>query len=176
MLTLLLACAPPSEGLRLTPTGDGPVVRVDWDALPLADIPFPNDLATRPDPSSPTGLRLNLPLTATTRQEVEVREKVDTLTGFGLFSPITVAFDAPLDLDVLAQRHRDDPALGAARFADDAVFLIDVTEGSPTFGLPVELDLGEGRFPMDVPDPARYFPNEHRAVAGLRHRGRGSQR
>lgn len=165
MLTLLLACAPPSEGLRLTPAGDGPVVRVDWDAKPLADIPFPNDLATRPDPTSPTGLRLNLPLVATTHAETEVREKVDALTGFGLYTPITVAFDAPLDLDDLALRHRDDPALGVDRFADDAILLVDVTPGSPTFGQPAEIDLGEGRFPMDAANSARYFPNDTRSAA-----------
>ena len=29
---LLLACGLAPEGLRLTPDGDGPMVRVDWDA------------------------------------------------------------------------------------------------------------------------------------------------
>ena len=60
-LALLCACAPLPEGLRATPAGSGPVVRVDFDAEPLPDIPFPNDLAARPDVSSPTGLRLNPP-------------------------------------------------------------------------------------------------------------------
>ncbi len=165
MLTLLLACAPPAEGLRLTPAGDGPVVRVDWDAKPLADIPFPNDLATRPDPSSPTGLRPNFPLAASTRAEAEVREKVNALSGFGIYSPITVAFDAPLDLDNLALRHRDDPTLGEARFADDAILVIDITPDSPTYGKPAEIDLGEGRFPQDAANAARYFPNDTRSAA-----------
>ncbi len=165
MLTLLLACAPPADGLRLSPHGDGPVVRVDWDAKPLADIPFPNDLATRPDGLSRTGLRLNFPLVASTQAETEVRTKVDALSGFGIYTPITVAFDAPLDLDNLALRQRDDPSLGAARFADDAILVIDVTPDSPTYGQPAEIDLGEGRFPMDAANPARYFANDTRSAA-----------
>ena len=47
-------CAVAPDGLRATPDGDGPVVVVDWDAKPLPEVPFPTDLATRPDPGSPT--------------------------------------------------------------------------------------------------------------------------
>ena len=61
---LLLACAGSPEGLRATPPGDGPLVRVDFDAEPLPDIPFPNDLATRADPTSVTGLRVNISVDA----------------------------------------------------------------------------------------------------------------
>ena len=35
--------------------GTGPTIIFDLDARPLPEIPFPNDLATRLDPSSPTG-------------------------------------------------------------------------------------------------------------------------
>ena len=62
------------------------------------------------------------------------------MTGFGVFTPISVRFDAPLDLDNIAQRHADDYDT-----SDDALFLIDVTPGSPTYGQPVELDIGHGR-------------------------------
>lgn len=163
ILLTLLACAPGPEGLRRTPPGEGPLVRVDWDAKPLADIPFPNDLATRPDPSSPTGLRLNLPTASATAREEAVRRQVDTLDGFGVYAPISVAFEAPLDLADLATRHKDDGRLGRTRLDDDAVLLIDVDPDSPHFGEAVELDLGEGRYPMDATRGNRYFPNDPRA-------------
>ena len=156
---LSAGCSSGPDGLAPTPAGAGPLVLIDWDARPLPEIPFPNDLATRYDPDSPTGLRLNMSLQGPTALEREVRAKVDTLTGFGIYSPLSVRFTAPLDLDEVLRRHaRDlDPA-------DDALFVIDVTEGSPTYLQPVELDIGHGRFPADVADPARYFPNDSRAA------------
>ena len=161
-LFLLLACATSPEGLLLTPPGSGPLVRVDWDAKPLADIPFPNDLATRPDPTSVTGLRLNISKLGATEAESEAREKLDHLTGFGIYAPISVGFGAPLDLDEILVRHTLDPELGQAQFGDDAVFLINVDPDSPDFGKAMELDIGHGRYPMDVPNPARYFDNDSR--------------
>ncbi len=162
MLLIMLSCAPYPEGLKLTPDGTGPLVKVDWDAEPLPDIPFPNDLATRTDPTSPTGLRLNVPIAAKTEMERHAREKLNTLTGFGIYSPIAVAFEAPLDLDNIAARHTQDAKIGAAQFGDDAVFLINLNPAAPDYLQPTPLDLGQGRYPMDVPDPARYFPNDSR--------------
>ena len=51
------------EGLAAA-HGDGPKVMFDLSHKPLPEIPFPNDLATRPDPASPTGLRVNASLIA----------------------------------------------------------------------------------------------------------------
>jgi hypothetical protein len=160
---LLLACAPAAEGLLPTPPGSGPEVTVDWDALPLPEIPWPNDLATRADPNSPTGLRLNLSTVATTVAEAEARAKLDELVGFGIYSPITVGFEAPLDLDAVLARHPDDFS-STDPFADDAVLLVDVDPDSPDFGRPVALDIGHGRFPADVPRTDRYFPNDPRST------------
>ena len=42
-----------------TQAGKGPVVRFDAFHKPFAEIPLPNDFATRYDPTSPTGRRLN---------------------------------------------------------------------------------------------------------------------
>ena len=165
MFLLLLACAAPPEGLRATPDGTGPLVTVDCDAKPLADIPFPNDLATRADFTSPTGLRLNIPLAADTNQEAESRAKIDQLTGFGIYSPLTVGFQADLDLDDIVTRHRDDPLYGDARFGDDAIYVVNVDPDSPDYGRPVAFDLGEGRFPMDAARGDRYFPNDTRATS-----------
>ncbi len=156
-LVLLTGCAAP-DGIRLTPPGDGPTVLVDWDAEPLPELPFPNDLATRVDQSSPTGLRVNFSQDAATATEREAREKVNEATGFGIFAPITVRFTSPLDLDAIVARHADDGV-----FLDDAVFVIDVTEGSPTYGEPVDLDLGHGRYPGDLVSTDAYFANDPRS-------------
>jgi hypothetical protein len=135
---------------------------MDWDAKPLPNVPFPTDLATLVDPTSPTGLRVNVPLATKTEMERHAREKLNTLTGFGVYAPITVAFSAPLDLGNIAARHRDDVALGDAQFEDDAFYLVDVDPDSPDYGMPIALDVGHGRYPYDVPNPARYFPNDSR--------------
>ncbi|MCB9763719.1 MAG: hypothetical protein H6739_28375 [Alphaproteobacteria bacterium] len=165
LLVALSACAVAPEGLRLTPEGAGPVVRVDWDAEPLPDIPYPNDLATRPDPTSPTGLRLNVSTETVIEAEAEVRRKINSqLSGFGVYAPITVAFEGRLDLEDLASRHAWDPRTGAAQFDDDAVFVINVDPDSPDYLQPIELDLGQGRFPMDAARSDRYFPNDPRAT------------
>ena len=89
MFPLLLSCATAPEGLRATPATSGPLIRVDYDAEPLPDIPYPNNMATRVDVTSPTGIRLNVATESHTRLEEEVRHKVNELTGFGTYAPIT---------------------------------------------------------------------------------------
>jgi hypothetical protein len=161
VVLLLAGCAAPPEGLRLTPEGDGPVVVVDWDAKPLPELPFPNDLATRADPTSLTGLRVNLSKLGVTQRESEARQKIDELIGFGIFAPISAAFDAPLDLDEIVARHPNDMDR-ADRFADDAFYVIDVDPHSPRYLQPVDLDVGHGRYPVDHEGADRYFPNDPR--------------
>ncbi|MBM4366073.1 MAG: hypothetical protein FJ102_07645 [Deltaproteobacteria bacterium] len=161
----LLACAVAPEGLRLTPEGDGPVVVVDWDAKPLPEIPFPNDLATRVDPTSPTGLRVNISEVAPTITEEEARQKLNEMTGFGVYAPITVAFDQKLDLDNILSRHPDDFERGAAAFEDDAIFVVNVDPESPDFGKPVALDLGHGRFVYETEKTGQYYANDTRAAS-----------
>jgi len=159
-LLVLMSCASAPEGLRATPDGDGPVVMIDWDAEPLPEIPYPNDLATRADPTSPTGLRINISETAPTELEHEARSKINELTGFGIYSPLSIRFEAPLDLDNIAARHADDNDQ-----SDDAIYIIDVTPTSPTYLQAAELDFGHGRFPADVDQSDRYFPNDPRLTS-----------
>ena len=146
---LLLACAGAPEGLRATPAGDGPLVRVDFDAEPLPDIPFPNDLATTPDPGSPTGQRLNLPMTADLRIETHSRQGLNRMSGFGLYAAIQVGFDQPLDVQDLLDRHPDDLFVDGHEL-DDAILLIDVDPDSPDYGAVMPLDFGHGRFPQQL--------------------------
>lgn len=162
LIPLFTGCAVAPEGLRQTPDGPGPVVTVDWDAEPLPDIPYPNDLATIPDPMSVTGLRLNISEQAETTREAEARAKINELSGFGIFAPITVAFEAALDLDEIVARHPNDFHKPDS-FTDDAFYLIDVDPDSPDYLRPVALDVGHGRFPLDLPQTDRYFPNDKRA-------------
>lgn len=141
----------------MTPSGDGPVVVVDWDARPLPEIPLPNDLATRPDPTSITGMRLNISELAPTNMESEARVKINELTGFGVYAPITVSFSELLDLDGIHERHRDD-----GDFSDDAFYIIDIEPDSPDYLQPIRVDIGHGRFPQDLDETDRYFPNDPR--------------
>ncbi|MFW5739788.1 MAG: hypothetical protein ACOC1F_05420, partial [Myxococcota bacterium] len=145
------------EGIRSTPHGPGPRVVFDPETRPFPDIPFPNDFATRYDPSSPTKRRLNFGTTGATRMERTVREQLNQLDGFGTYAPITVSFDYPVDLDSVIPRHQDN-----LDFADDAVFVIDITEGSPTYGQPALLDMGRGHFPASVRQDTVYFPGDAR--------------
>lgn len=160
LLLFAAACGGGPQGLRATPDGDGPTVVVDWDAQPLPELPFPNDLATRPDPTSPTGRRLNISQEAPTQNERDARRKLDELSGFGVFAPITVAFDAPLDLDNILTRQANDFEKGDAAFADDALYVVDVTPGSPTYGQPVALDVGHGRYVYETEDTGQYYAND----------------
>ena len=158
LIGLLAACAPYPEGLRATPDGTGAAVRVDWDAQPLPDVPFPNDLAARVDFTSPTGMRVNISIESETESMTEARQKLNEMTGFGIYAPITVAFDGRLDIDNIFARHTDDEKLGADRYTDDAFLLIDVDPDSPDYLQPVHLDVGDGRYPVDLPNMDRYFP------------------
>src|SRR5205823_4168532 len=54
----------PIEGLAPARDTGGPRIVYDPTRKPLPEIPFPNDLGTRPDLGSPTGLRLNSSLVA----------------------------------------------------------------------------------------------------------------
>ncbi len=135
----------PLTGFVATESGEGPRVVWDLNARPLPEIPFPNDIATRPDPTSPTGLRLNAALDAPTQQERQLREKLDSLDGFGTFGPLWVRFDRPLDVRVIAARQRGD-----THFEDDVVLLINVTHKSPHFGDAVVLDFANGSFPITL--------------------------
>jgi hypothetical protein len=146
-----VACASgaPFEGLAPAQNTGGPLVAFDLFHKPLPEIPFPSDLATRTDPNSPTGLRLNASLIAPTQLERNARALLDTLDGFGTFAPITVAFDQDLDvLDLYNRQNNADPT-------DDGVYLVDLQTGATT-----PLDFNGGHFPYTLNDPGQYFLND----------------
>lgn len=131
-----------SQGLGATQPTGGPRVVYDIEKRPLPELPLPTDTATRLDPSSPTGRRINVSLLADTHFEATLRRDFDKLDGFGVFTPITVAFDRPLDVLALKKLHDDDD------FRNDAVFLFNVDPRCKRYGEEIALDIGRGRYPV----------------------------
>lgn len=161
-----VACAAPPEGLARS-EGNGPEVVFELQRKPLPEIPFPNDIATRPDDGSPTGLRINASLVAATQLERTARTKIDELSGFGVYMPIQIRFDSPIDIGVIYERHRDfrTSADGSDYdFSNDAVYLVDVTADSPTYLQPVPLDFGEGNFPQLLRTPSQYWEHDPKTI------------
>ncbi|MGM0578826.1 MAG: hypothetical protein ACQEXJ_24095 [Myxococcota bacterium] len=162
-LLLLLAVAlvscggEPPDVLRSALETGGPRVVYDIDAQPFPEIPFPNDTATRLEPDSPTGRRLNVSMEATTHMERRFRRKLNRLDGFGLMAPISVGFDAPLDLEDVRARHVDDRDP-----SNDGILLIrldgggDVCGGGEGARRRVPLDVGHGNYPIVLERPCQY--------------------
>jgi hypothetical protein len=160
---LFVQCIADNEtpmGLEGVVTTGGPVIEFDLEERPFPNIPFPNDIATRRDPTSPTGLRVNVSELGATRAEVRVRKAINRSTGFGVYSPITVSFDAPLDVERIIERHHDD----VPDFSDDVVYLVNIDPKSPNYGKLELLDLGRGNYPITLANPAGYFLNDTRSM------------
>ncbi|MDF2696416.1 MAG: hypothetical protein K0S65_4799, partial [Labilithrix sp.] len=151
------------EGLRRTPPGNGPQVKFDTSHRPLPDVPLPNDVATFADPTSRTGVRVNVSLVAPTHMERRAREDFASMEGWGVSSPITVAFERAadsdprepaIDLDAVADRMEDDEHDPS----NDPFYVVNLTTG-----LPVLVDVGNGYYPVVARDPFRYGPNDPKA-------------
>ena len=155
-MLLLAACGEP-EGLMAAEPADV-TVKFDFDHRPLPDIPLPNDIATRHDPTSPTGLRINASLVASTSYERRTRGLIDGLDGWGVYQPITIPFTGPIDVEDLRSRHSE------ADYAteNDAIYLIDVDPDSPEQGRLFHLDVGNGNYPIVLERPDRYGDNHPR--------------
>lgn len=167
---LLVACDPSGprpDGLARAVRTDGPRVRWDVSARPLPEIPLPNDAATRLDPSTPTGRRLNISEEAPTETERQVRRTFNQMDGFGTYAPIYVSFDRPLDLAPIAAAHSDD-----WDFRDDLVYLLNVDRGCERFGEEVALEMGHGQIPVTLMDRGERSPDPL-APGGFRMDGRG---
>jgi hypothetical protein len=136
-------CGDALEGVFLAQAADTVVV-MDFAHRPLPNIPLPNDVATRYHSKSATGRRINASMLAPTAFERRTREMVDTLDGWGAFSAITIPFSAPLDVQSIVDAHHGDDY----DTRDDVIYVVDVTVGSPTFGQPALLDIGQGNFPV----------------------------
>jgi hypothetical protein len=118
------------------------MVVYDISRRPEPEIPFPNNSATRIDPTSPTGRRLNLSEDSPIEPERILRKQFNRLDGFSVFGPITVSFDAPIDLSSVT---------------DESVLLYDISPASPEYGRAIPLDLGRGAYPQSF-KPRPMFP------------------
>jgi len=156
------------DGLKRTPACDreagtcGATVKWDLYHKPLPDIPFPNDQAMWPDPTSRTGMRVNASTVAPTSFETTIRRKFDQLEGFGTTAPITVSFekpeggkpgDAAIDLANVIKHHQGDDY----ELADDLIYVVNLKTG-----VPAVLDLGEGSFQFVIRDKGKYWRNDTR--------------
>lgn len=151
------ACTAEPEGL-LEADEAAVTVEFDFDERPLPDIPLPNDIATRTDPSSATGLRVNASMLAPTGMEMRVRREIDSLDGWGLQQPISIPFTGPIDVQSVIDGHRDanyDPS-------NDVVYLVNIDRDSEEFGRLHYLDLGNGNYPVALERQDRYGPNDPR--------------
>jgi len=157
MATAVIGCTVGPEGLAESKPAKVKV-KLDFAARPLPVVPLPNDLATRYDATSATKRRLNASMVAPTGFERRTRELVDQLDGWGVFAPITVPFDGAIDPLSVRDRHIGDDFA----FANDAVYVVDITKGSPTYGKPAELDIGGGNFPVVVEQPQGYWKADPR--------------
>jgi hypothetical protein len=157
-----VSCAGEPKGLAPTVDTGGARIVFDLQAEDMAEIPMPNDVATRHDPTSPTGLRLNISTVAKTSMEQDLREKANTLDGFGIYSPIWVRFDAPLDLENIIQRqHNED-------IEDDCIYVLRLSGGGDFRSRFLPLDFGNGNFPIvleRIGDRNMYFENDPRLDA-----------
>ena len=134
-------------------------VKMDMLHRPLPEIPLPNDIATRADPTSPTGRRINASKIAPTVFESRTRELIDTLDGWGVLQPIAIPFTGPLDVQSILDGHRD-PDYDTS---NDVIYLVNVDRKSPEFGRLHHLDFGQGNYPVILEDRDEYGKNDPRA-------------
>jgi len=154
---LVAACAPSEPSWILPAPPAATTVAFDLFHKPLPEIPLPNDTATRYDPTSATGLRVNASMVAPTSMERRIREKLDQLDGWGTFQPITIPFTAPLDVGSILAGHRDP--------ATEVVYLVNIDRDSPKLGRVEALDIGDGNYPVILERLDNYWKNDIRSDA-----------
>jgi hypothetical protein len=133
-------------------------VEFDFDERPLPNIPLPNDIATRPDPSARTGLRVNASMIAPTGMERRTRTLIDGLDGWGVFQPLTIPFTGELDVESILAGHRDEDY----DTSNDVIYLINIDRDSHEFGRIHHLDLGNGSYPIILERGDKYGSNDPR--------------
>lgn len=134
-------------------------VKMDFTHRPLPEIPLPNDIATRYDTTSATTRRINASMIAPTTFESGIRERIDSLDGWGVLQPIAIPFEGrPLDVSTILAGHRD----ADYAFENDVIYLINVDRRSPRFGELRPIDLGNGNYPVVLQKRDNYWRNDPR--------------
>ncbi len=133
-------------------------VKLDFAHKPLPEVPLPIDLATRYDAASPTRRRLNASVLATTVFERDTRERIDRMDGWGVFAPISIPFSGAIDPMSVRTAHAD----GFDHPENDAIYVVDLTPGSPQYGQIQDLDIGHGQYPTTLEDLDGYWEHDAR--------------
>ncbi len=125
------------EGVRssLDDEQGGPQVIYDPLARPDPVVPFPNNQATRLVDNATTGRQLNFFTTSPLLHDRKLKKQMNRLDGFSINAPISVSFDAPLDLSTVQE---------------GTVLVVDATPGSPTFGQSMPLDTTSAAYPINI--------------------------
>ncbi len=150
-----------ARGWAETQPGDGPRILWNLDAEPLPELPLPNDVATWPDPTSPTGRRINVSQIAPTGFERFTRELFDRLDGWGTYAAISVPFDAHIDTEALMDAQGGGShafSTGPDGFERHAIYLVNMETGEP-----IPLDVNSGNFHYVLDNPSQYWRNDPRA-------------
>lgn len=133
-------------------------VKFDYFAEDLPEIPLPNDVATRYDATSPTGLRLNASKVVPSKFNERIRRLFGERDGWGLLQPITIPFTGPLDVESILEGHRDP----YYEFDNDVIYLINIDPNSDELGRLHALDIGEGNYPLTLERIDNYWKNDPR--------------
>ncbi len=137
-------------------------------------LPWPNDSFTRPDPTTDTGLRIDLPAEGTPVNANGVAIAVDEWNRNDGFSPAAIGVTVVPELDVEASRLPAVTDIGRSLDEDSTLVLFDVDTGErvPAWA---ELDSAATdpeRTPLLI-EPATSLAEGHRHVVALRDLKRG---
>ena len=150
-----------AEGWAETPEGTGPRIAWNLDGEPLPVLPLPNDIATWPDPTSPTGRRINVSQVAPTGFERLTRELFDRVDGWGTYAAITLPFDEHIDAEALFEAQGGGShafSASPAGFQRHAIYLVNMETGEP-----IPLDVNSGNFHYVLDSPSQYWRNDPHA-------------
>jgi hypothetical protein len=114
---------------------EGPVTALFDPAAGLA-LPFPSDLFSVNDPTTPTGVRVAFTAENSSAEPMftlykDLRAQLNALDGFGTTAALVFAFSGSLGAPTIGP--------GATTGTDSPLVLVDVQPGSPGFGAAVPL-------------------------------------
>ena len=119
-----------------------PAIVFDSQAKPYPRTPFPHSYFTQAGEKTVTGLKISYPKEAVTQFEKGMRENINELDGFGLFSPIVIPFSGPIKLSTIN---------------NNSIFLFSLAEKQVSRVL---FDFESGVYPIHTGKPNSFFEND----------------
>jgi len=122
-----------AEALTFRTARAGPPLRVPYDRTRNERLdPFPDDFFLEPDPGTPTGRRVALPIPDRSPRLralfASLTRELGRLDGWSPIAPLVVATSGPLDPDSVPTTP------GASTEPLASAFLLDLTPGADTYG------------------------------------------